>query len=375
MTASQYNVYPILTPVRLVSNANIAGFYQNGQANNGVGASISVGGNSLTIDSVAAQNNDRVLLEAQTNGNENGIYVVSGINGSGVLLTRSADMQCAEQLHDGMSVSVGAGTAFEATIYVVVEPLPAHFGVDDLNILTQTASGGSLGTAAFKDVSDNAQPTVASVSGATVADRVLVAADLVGTVKVAGVNAFIPQKLFVGSQAVASGTIDLIPFAANSGDFRLLGTANITGDFVATLTNAVNITNDVTWSLPVGIAGDTAGSLLGTSGMQQVQNDSIIRLGKANGTQIGGAVTASGQSGFITSIALVTAPGGVATINWTNTFMQATSVVTLTLLGGTNTLKNVTFAVNVGAGSGLISICNNNASPLDGTLVIGYSVL
>lgn len=47
----------------------------------------------------------------------------------------------------------------------------------------ETASGASLGTAAYKDASDDTQGTVASVSGATVVGNLLQSADIVGTVE------------------------------------------------------------------------------------------------------------------------------------------------------------------------------------------------
>jgi len=73
MSFQQYNIYPGLTPVRVVSTSNIAGTYFNGQNNNGVGATLTIAASSLTIDSVVCVAGDRVLLQTQTNTNEQGM--------------------------------------------------------------------------------------------------------------------------------------------------------------------------------------------------------------------------------------------------------------------------------------------------------------
>jgi hypothetical protein len=130
---SQYNVFQQLTSARVVDVANLAGIYLNGPLNNGVGATLSAASPAtLTIDSVVVQLNDRVLLTAQTNANENGLYVLTSLNW---VLTRSADFQNIEQLKTGQFVPVGAGTAHAGNIWVLVEPLPAIFGVNALTFV------------------------------------------------------------------------------------------------------------------------------------------------------------------------------------------------------------------------------------------------
>lgn len=102
-----------------------------------------------------------------------------------------------------------------------------------------------------------------------------------------------------------------------------------------------------------------------------------ITLAKANGTEAANAVTASGNAGVITTSVLTTAGGATYVITWTNTLITATSVVGLTIQGGTNSAtNNITFKCVVGAGSATLTIYNNTAATaLNGTLLIGYSVL
>lgn len=132
---------PWLTPVRVVSTANVAGTYYNGQNNDGVGATLTIAASSLTVDSVVLVVGDRLLLQGQTNTNEKGIYIVRSI-GSTVVLQRAFDQQSIEQIKVGQYVSVGAGSVNAGNIYSVVEPLPAIFGINALVINADPSAGG-----------------------------------------------------------------------------------------------------------------------------------------------------------------------------------------------------------------------------------------
>jgi hypothetical protein len=103
---------------------------------------------------------------------------------------------------------------------------------------------------------------------------------------------------------------------------------------------------------------------------------SSIVLAKVNGTEAANAVTASGVAGLLTTSSLTTAGAGSYAITWTNTFITATSVVLLTIAGGTNTTENITLKVIPGAGSATLTIYNNTAATaLNGTILISYAVL
>jgi hypothetical protein len=173
-TFQQYNVYPGLTPVRLVSTSNISGTYNNGPSNNGLDATLTIAASSLTIDSVACNVGDRVLLQTQTNTNEQGIYVVNSI-GSTVVLQRSADQQSLEQMRAGQFVSVAAGSVNAGNMYTIVEPLPAVLGVNALVFNADPSAGGvsfsggpsvANNIPVFSDTSGNIKPqTTAATLG------------------------------------------------------------------------------------------------------------------------------------------------------------------------------------------------------------------
>ena len=100
-----------------------------------------------------------------------------------------------------------------------------------------------------------------------------------------------------------------------------------------------------------------------------------VVITKANGTEAGNAVTASGNAGVITTSALTTAAGGTYAITWTNTAIASTSVVLLTQLGGTNT-KYIQFKVVPGSGTATLTIENIDLiAALDGTVLLGYLVV
>lgn len=149
---SQYSYSQQLLSARLVSTANIAGSYINGNLNNGVGATLTVASLS-SIDSVTLLVNDRVLLVAQTNANENGIYIVNSV-GTNAVLERAEDFQNIEQIKPGQYLTVSAGTANAGAVYVVVEPLPGQLGIDDLNFSPSSVPSGSTFLVAANNLSD-----------------------------------------------------------------------------------------------------------------------------------------------------------------------------------------------------------------------------
>jgi len=182
----QYNVYDGLTAVRVVDTSNLAGVYFNGFTNNGVGATLTVTATGvLTIDSVALNSGDSILLVGQTAANQNGIYLVSNPGATGIqpILTRRADQQNIEQIRAGQFVSVAAGTVNNGTIWTIVEPLPASFGISNMVWVDASGTTGTFGTSAFKAASDNTSPTVASVEGPTIVNTIAVFSDTVGSIK------------------------------------------------------------------------------------------------------------------------------------------------------------------------------------------------
>lgn len=138
MTVSRthYVFNPQMTPVRVSNTSNLAGDYYNGATNNGVGATLTASSaGALTIDSVVVEQDDRVLLTAQTSGLQNGIWVVTepGNAGTRWVLERSPDFHSIEQMKAGQVISTGAGTTNGGKMFTLIEPLPGAVGVDDIS--------------------------------------------------------------------------------------------------------------------------------------------------------------------------------------------------------------------------------------------------
>jgi hypothetical protein len=97
---------------------------------------------------------------------------------------------------------------------------------------------------------------------------------------------------------------------------------------------------------------------------------------KANGTEAANAVTASGTAGVITTSALTLAGAANYAITWTNTFITTASTILLTIMGGTNTVLNITLTATASNGTSTLTIYNNTAATaLNGTLFIGYMII
>lgn len=122
-------------------------------------------------------------------------------------------------------------------------------------------------------------------------------------------------------------------------------------------------------------SGIVASTVVLNTGTTTMASGSQIILAKTNGTEASNAVTASGNAGVITTSALTTAGGASYAITWTNTHITATSVILLTIMGGTNTTENVTLKGTSGSGTSTLTIYNNTAATaLNGTILIGYQV-
>jgi len=168
-TIESLNAFQQLASVRVVASSNQSGTYFNGPLNNGVGATFTYATGALTIDSVAVNINDFVLLAGQSSAFQNGIYqcTVAGATGVAAVLTRRGDFQCREQIRGGQYVPVSAGTVFGGSMWTVVEPLPAAIGnpitsgANNINFTTITAAGSSLYLQVANNLSDLASASSA----------------------------------------------------------------------------------------------------------------------------------------------------------------------------------------------------------------------
>ena len=167
------------------------------------------------------------------------------------------------------------------------------------------------------------------------------------------------------------GELQLFPTTASKGSLAITATAN-TGNTATSITNAAM---GQASALTIPDPGAASANFVLDHGTTTMAAGSSIVLAKVNGTEATNAVTASGQSGVITTSSLNTAGGGSYAITWTNTFISSTSTILLSIMGGTNTTENITLKATAGTGTSTLTIYNNTAATaLNGTIFIGYAV-
>lgn len=105
-------------------------------------ANITISSPGATINGVTMAANDRVLLNNQTTGSENGIWVW---NGAAVPMTRATDADTAAKLNAGATVSVMEGTVDADTRWTLTTNDPITLGTTTL-VFTKDAGGGTTYT-------------------------------------------------------------------------------------------------------------------------------------------------------------------------------------------------------------------------------------
>lgn len=164
----------ILTAVRVASAAALATVTAAGT---GIGKTLTATGNgALTIDGVAVNNNDRVLIKNQVAGADNGVYTVTdkGSAGTPFILTRAVDFDTAAEALNGIQIPVTAGTANTGKTFVhttagviTIETTALTFA--DQSTFTVADLGGMTagGTGTLKAGSATAKVWVATTSTGT----------------------------------------------------------------------------------------------------------------------------------------------------------------------------------------------------------------
>lgn len=138
--------------VTITTLTNGTGLTQNAVSNPGVGATLTnAGANAaIIIDGVALSTNDRVLVFGQTNGFENGVYIVSDIGSVSTawVLTRSSDMDTyapasPNAMTKGDYVFVEQGATQAGASYVITSPSGEIIIGTDNVVFTEFSKAGS----------------------------------------------------------------------------------------------------------------------------------------------------------------------------------------------------------------------------------------
>jgi hypothetical protein len=131
-------------PVVAATSGNLAGTYDNGT--DGLGATITKASNGAigTIDSQAVTVGDRILLRAQTDPIENGIYTITAVGDASnpYVVTRATDSDNSPsaELTGGTFCLVTGGATFTNAGFVVTNSGTVVIGTDDINYEQFSAS-------------------------------------------------------------------------------------------------------------------------------------------------------------------------------------------------------------------------------------------
>ena len=141
---------------KLATTGNLTATYSNGTA--GVGATLTNSGTqaTLTLDSTAANLNDRILVKDQTDATQNGIYTVTNV-GSGStnwVLTRATPEDQPSELTGGSFVFVEEGTLNANNGYTFTHTGAPTFGTTDLDV-SQFSGAGQITAGAALTKSGN----------------------------------------------------------------------------------------------------------------------------------------------------------------------------------------------------------------------------
>ena len=139
---------------KLGTTANLTATYNNGSV--GVGATLTNSGTqgTLTLDSTAANLNDRILVKDQTDATQNGIYTVTNVGGASTnwILTRASPEDQPAELTGGSFVFVEEGVLNANNGYTFTHTGAPTFGTTDLDVAQFSGAGQiTAGAALTKD--------------------------------------------------------------------------------------------------------------------------------------------------------------------------------------------------------------------------------
>jgi hypothetical protein len=274
------------------------------------------GGAPAVVDGVSLSLNNRVLVAAQTDASQNGIYTVTTAgSGSNGIWTRSADTNATGELLSGTIVMVTEGTTYADTQWKLITNDPIAIGVTALTFVQNYTTGAISAGTSNVVVINNADVVISSAGTANVLTVSNVGIVVVGTTSVTG--NIQSGNLRTAGQVSATGNIQ-------SGNLRTAGQVSATGNIQSgnlRTAGQVSATGVVTGSaLSVGVGNVTAGNLIISGAIiDSSQLDIQTSAGNANIVFTPNG-TGNVNIGRMSATGDITSAGNIAALNFNSTF-------------------------------------------------------
>jgi hypothetical protein len=309
------------------------------------------GGAPSAVDGVNLNIKDRVLVRAQDNASQNGIYMVTvvgtGNNGTWV---RSFDASTADRLTPGTTLSVEEGSTFGGKLYRLTTPSPITLGTTNLSWTDVTGGGGSAGGLnAQIQYNDTNVPNGApnfyyfEATGQVFANAGIASTNTsTGTMVVEG-GIGVSGSLNVGANVTVTGnvlpsanvTYDLGGPTRRWRDLYLSGTTiDLNGASISATAGAITFENSLGGSFSV--TGSASGQSTGTFG------NLIANSGIASSSTSTGALTVTGGAGISGSAYI----GGLINVTGSATVGGTLAVTGDTTITGNLTVNGTTTNIN-----------------------------
>lgn len=301
MTAT-VNGYTYKTPVRAVTIALLNATYNQPNLSNGLNATLTATGvGALTIDSVAVNNGDRVLVKDQLVTTQNGIYTVTskGSPSTTFVLTRATDADNVNpdrELVPGTLVFANEGTVNKNYSFLITSPSSGDITIGTTGIvwsqynsnIYSAGSNLSLSGSTFSLNNNLSGLGTVAATSLTLTNPLPIAQGGCGTASI--------SSGYVKSNGTALSSVNSIP----STDVTGLGTlaSASTVDLLTSVTNALPIANGGTASTTASGARSSLGlGTLATQSSASLTSDVTGILPLANG----GSGVSSLSSGYVKS--------------------------------------------------------------------------
>ena len=252
---------------KIATTANLSATYNNGTA--GVGATLTNSGTqgTLTLDSTAANLNDRVLVKDQTDATQNGIYTVTNVGGASTnwVLTRATPEDQPAELSGGAFVFVEEGVLNANNGYTFTHTGQPTFGTTNLDV-SQFSGAGQITAGAAMSKDGNQLDVEVDDSSIEVSSDAL-------RVKALGIQDSMIANSTITTSKLANPTIFFKDETSTQGQVSLEGTLQfLAGEGINTIASAdtIKIEGEDATTSNKGVASFTSDNFAETSGEVEI---------------------------------------------------------------------------------------------------------